>query len=112
MLKKKLGVGVQPVKRLLLKIDDNPYYNRAGFALLLWVNSTRFALRQGGVNVDDVMWYNIKIMVFFIVPLGNLMALLLWRRRCFYEYKDYPGEGRVDVDYRYARADGVQHGSC
>lgn len=44
--------------------------------------------------MDDVMWYNIKIMVFFIAPLGNLMALILSRGRLFYEYKDYPGEGR------------------
>jgi len=58
---------------------------------------------KGGVNVDDVMWYNIKIMVFFIVPLGNLMALLLWRRRWFYEYKDYPGEGRHYWQRSYER---------
>ncbi len=102
MLKKKLGVGVWPAKRLCLKTDGNPYCNRAGFALLLWLNLARFALRQGGVNVDDVMWYNIKIMVFFIVPLGNLTALIAWKR-WFYDYKSYQGEeqGREKLYYQH-----------
>lgn len=38
--------------------------------------------------MNDVMWYNIKAMVFFVTPLVNLTALIAWKR-WFYDYKSY-----------------------
>lgn len=101
MLKKKLGVGVWPAKRLRLKTDGTPYCNRAGFALLLWLNLARFALRQGGTKVNDIIWDSIKPMVFFVTPLVNLAMLILWKRR-FYQKKWYEGkEQRKPAFYSY-----------
>ena len=51
--------------------------------------------------MNDVMWYNIKAMVFFIVPLVNLTALIFWKRR-FYQKKWSEGkEQRKPAFYSY-----------
>lgn len=52
--------------------------------------------------MNDIMWDSIKPMVFFIAPLGNLTALIAWKR-WFYDYKSYQGEeqGREKLYYQH-----------